>query len=179
MATAILPYMVAKRDFSYSNYGLLPFHASAILLPFGRRSFLPAMIERFNGEAVPMGDNTDREAYTLHTDAGRITLIYSGMGSPVTANALEKAAANNVDQIVLLGACGGVAEQVKVGDLVVPTGAIRGEGTSGYYQPASFPATPEPRLTAQLAAAARERSATNVHQDLVFTTDASYGNLLG
>lgn len=166
--------MSVRRNFSYSNYGSLPFQESAILFPFGRRSFLPAMVERFDGEPIAMGDNTDREAYTLRVNGRHITLIYSGMGSPVTANALEKAAANGVRRVVLFGACGGIVKQVEVGDLVVPTGAVRGEGTSRYYMPPSFPAAPDVELASQLLTAARERKETKVHQGAVYTTDASY-----
>jgi uridine phosphorylase len=130
--------------------------------------------QRFRGEPIAMGNNTDREAYTLHSDAGRLTLIYSGMGSPVVANALEKAAANGVERVVLFGACGGAAEQVKVGDLVVPAEAVRGEGTSRYYMPPSFPAKPDADLATRLSVVARERCETTVHHGDVFTTDASY-----
>lgn len=170
----ILTSMSIKRDFSYSNYGSLPFQESAILFPFGRRSFLPAMVKRFNGEPIAMGENTDREAYTLRINGSCITLIYSGMGSPVTANALEKAAANGVRRLVLFGACGGTVEQVQVGDLIVPSGAVRGEGTSRYYMPSSFPAVPDVELSFRLLASARNRTGTNVHQGFVYTTDASY-----
>ncbi len=162
----------ARRDFSNSRYGVLPFREAGILLPFGRRSFLPAIVDRFGGRTIPMGDNTDREAFDLPEHA--VTVVYSGMGSPATANALEKAAANGIRRVVLLGACGGVSADVRVGDIVVPTEALRGEGTSRYYRSAEIPALPNGRLCERVAASARERCRSTIHTGAVFTTDASY-----
>jgi len=41
-----------------------------------------------------------------------------------------------------LGKCGGLKKKNKVGDLILPIAAIRGEGTSGDYFPPEVPALP-------------------------------------
>jgi uridine phosphorylase len=96
------------------------------------------------------------------------------MGSPAAANALEMAAANGARQVILFGACGGVDREVQVGDLLVPTGAIRGEGTSRYYAPDDQPAVCDPELTSILLEEASRRESPRVHHGMVYTTDASY-----
>lgn len=163
-----------QRRFAHSNNPGLPISESVLLLPFGRRSYLPAVVERHDGEEVAVGETTDRIVYTLRRATPPVTLIYSGMGGPAAANAVEMAVANGARRLVVIGACGGTSPEVGVGDLVVPFGAVRGEGTSSYYAPPAFPAAFEPELTCRLITAARTRTHVSTHKGVVYTTDASY-----
>lgn len=165
---------MGQRRFGHSNNPGFRACESALLLPFGRRSYLPAIVDRYGGEEVVLDETTDRIVFTLRGAASPVTLIYSGMGGPAAANAVEMAAANGTRRLVVLGACGGVAPEVAVGDLVVPYGAVRGDGTSAYYAPPVFPAACDPELVCGLLAAARARDDLTVHKGIVYTTDASY-----
>ncbi len=162
--------MVERRFEHASNPGFRCAE-SAILLPFGRRSFLPAIVERAGGDEEPLDETTDRIVYQLR--AHRVTLVYSGMGAPAAANALEMAAANGARRVVVFGACGGVDAALEVGHLLVASGAVRGEGASRYYAPSGYPAVFDPLLTARLAERAGS-SGVPVHVGVVFTTDAGY-----
>jgi uridine phosphorylase len=102
-----------------------------------------------------------------------VTLVFSGMGSPAAANALEMVAAAGGRRVVVFGACGGVAPEVEVGHLIVATGGVRGEGTSRYYAPAGFPALFDVLLTTRLWRASSD-SGVPSHLGVVFTTDAGY-----
>ena len=64
--------------------------------------------------------------------------------------------------------------EVKSGDLVIATGAIRMEGTSKEYAPIEFPAVPNLQVTNALAASAREKLIT-YHTGVVQCKDAFYG----
>jgi len=44
--------------------------------------------------------------------------------------------------VLFLGKCGGLKKKNKVGDLILPIAAIRGDGTSNDYFPAEVPALP-------------------------------------
>jgi uridine phosphorylase len=164
---------MTTRRFSNANNPPFACDESVLLLPFGRRSFLPAIVEMWDGNEIPLDETTDRLVYRLKGAPSPITLVYSGMGSPAAANALEMAVHAGARRVVVFGACGGVAQAVGVGDLVVATGAVRGEGTSGYYAPPGFPAAFDPLLTAQLWRATGEAS-VGVHRGVVYTTDAGY-----
>ena len=164
---------MTTRRFSNANNPPFACEPSILLLPFGRRSFLPAIVEAWGGEEVPLDETTDRLVFSLSGAPSPITLVYSGMGSPAAANTLEMAVHAGARRLVVFGACGGVAEAVAVGDLVVATGAVRGEGTSGYYAPSGFPAAFDPLLTARLWRAAGE-AGVGVHRGVVYTTDAGY-----
>jgi len=160
---------MSRRDFSHANNPDFDCSENVILLPFGRRSYLEALVDTYNGGAVTLDETTDRIVYQL----GDLTLVYSGMGGPAAANALEMIANNGGRRVVVFGACGGTDPKVAVGDLVVVSGAVRGEGTSRYYAPVEFPATFDPVLTTRLHEAA-DRAETGNHLGVVYTTDAGY-----
>ena len=162
-----------QRHFQHASNPAFQSAESVLLLPFGRRSFLPAIVDGFGGREVRLDETTDREVYRLEEAPADVTLVYSGMGSPAAANALEMVAAAGARRLVVFGACGGVAEDVGVGHLVVAVGAVRGEGTSAYYAPPGYPAAFDPLMTAGLWSAASESEAT-AHRGVVFTTDAGY-----
>jgi len=162
-----------RRDFAHANNPDFACAESVLLLPFGRRSFLPAIVDTCGGEAVTLDETTDREVFRLTAAPSEITLVFSGMGSPAAANALEMVAVAGAQRVVVFGACGGVVTEVGVGELVVAGGGVRGEGTSAYYAPRGFPAAFDPLLTARLWEVA---SASDVpaHRGVVYTTDAGY-----
>jgi uridine phosphorylase len=165
---------MVKRRFTNSGNPGFSCSESVVVLPFGRRSYLPAIVSSLDGEEVELDETTDRQVFTLHGATGSLTLVYSGMGGPAVANALEMVAANGAREVVLFGACGGVDPRVAVGDLIVASGGVRGDGTSRYYAPAEFPAACDPLLTARLWQTARDTAKIAVHRGVVYTTDASY-----
>lgn len=165
---------MSGRNFAHSNNPGFECAELVLLLPFGRESYLPAVVERWNGEAVEMDETTDRIVYQLEAAAKPITLIFTGMGAPATANGLEMIAANGGRRVVLFGACGGVVPEVAVGDVVVATDAVRGEGTSRYYAPPERPAVCDPSVSQALWSAARATEHETVRRGRVFTTDAGY-----
>lgn len=74
--------------------------------------------------------------------ANGITIINFGMGSPNAATIMDLIAAINPRAVLFLGKCGGLKKRNKVGDLILPIAAIRGEGTSNDYLPPEVPALP-------------------------------------
>jgi AMP nucleosidase len=71
-----------------------------------------------------------------------ITLINFGMGSPNAATVMDLLSAVKPNACLLLGKCGGLKRKNKLGDLILPIAAIRGEGTSNDYFPPEVPALP-------------------------------------
>ncbi len=71
-----------------------------------------------------------------------ITIINFGMGSPGAATVMDLVAAIDPEAVLFLGKCGGLKKRNKLGDLILPIAAIRGEGTSNDYFPAEVPALP-------------------------------------
>jgi AMP nucleosidase len=71
-----------------------------------------------------------------------ITLINFGMGSANAATIMDLLSAIKPKACLFLGKCGGLKKKNKVGDLILPIAAIRGEGTSNDYFPPEVPALP-------------------------------------
>lgn len=74
--------------------------------------------------------------------ANDITIINFGMGSPSSATIMDLLTAIQPHAVLFLGKCGGLKKRNKIGDLILPIAAIRGEGTSNDYFPAEVPALP-------------------------------------
>lgn len=60
------------------------------------------------------------------------------------------------DTFVRVGTCGGIDLDVKGGDIVIATGAVRMEGTSREYAPIEYPAVADLEVANALVAAAKE-----------------------
>ncbi len=71
-----------------------------------------------------------------------ITIINFGMGSAGAATVMDLISAIEPEAVLFLGKCGGLKKKNKVGDLILPIAAIRGEGTSNDYFPPEVPALP-------------------------------------
>ena len=74
--------------------------------------------------------------------ADNITIINFGMGSPGAATVMDLLSAISPEAVLFLGKCGGLKKRNKIGDLILPIAAIRGEGTSDDYFPKEVPAMP-------------------------------------
>lgn len=77
---------------------------------------------------------------------GDITIINFGMGSAMAATVMDLLSAISPKAVLFLGKCGGLKAQNKLGDLILPIAAIRGEGASDDYMPSEVPALPSFRL---------------------------------
>ena len=71
-----------------------------------------------------------------------ITIINFGMGSATAATVMDQLSAIGPQAVLFLGKCGGLKHRAKLGDLILPIAAIRGEGTSNDYLPPEVPALP-------------------------------------
>lgn len=71
-----------------------------------------------------------------------ITMINFGMGSPNAAIVMDLLTATEPKAVLFLGKCGTLKQKNKLGDLILPIAAIRGDGTSNDYLPPEVPALP-------------------------------------
>jgi AMP nucleosidase len=102
--------------------------------------------------------------------AENITIINFGMGSPTAATVMDLLSAIEPEAVLFLGKCGGLKKRNKVGDLILPIAAIRGEGTSGDYFPPEVPALPAFALQKAVSTTIREAN-TDYWTGTVYTTN--------
>ncbi|MCX8019452.1 MAG: AMP nucleosidase [Chitinophagaceae bacterium] len=97
---------------------------------------------------------TDRPMPCVTSDD--ISIINFGMGSPNAATIMDLLTAINPKAVLFLGKCGGLKKRNKIGDLILPIAAIRGEGTSNDYFPPEVPALPAFALQKAVSTTIRE-----------------------
>ncbi len=88
--------------------------------------------------------------------AGGITIINFGMGSPNAATIMDLLTAIKPKAVLFLGKCGGIKKKNKLGDLILPIAAIRGDGTSDDYFPPEVPALPSFALQKAISTTVRD-----------------------
>lgn len=99
-----------------------------------------------------------------------ITIINFGMGSPGAATIMDLLTAIEPESVLFLGKCGGLKKRNKLGDLILPIAAIRGEGTSNDYFPPEVPALPAFALQKAISTTIREHE-VDYWTGTVYTTN--------
>jgi uridine phosphorylase len=101
----------------------------------------------------------------------KLTVTSTGIGAPSAAIALEELVKLGVGNFIRIGTSGSLQEEVKVGDLIIATGAIRDEGTSSAYVPLYYPAVAHVDIVWALRESARQLN-REVKLGLVHCKDA-------
>lgn len=104
----------------------------------------------------------------------RVTVMSTGMGGPSTAIAVEEMVKCGCDTFIRIGTCGGIDPTLVPGDLIIPTAAIRAEGTGREYAPIEYPAVADRTLVQALVDAAVKLNLRH-HTGIVQCKDSYYG----
>jgi len=145
----------------------------------GRFALIPGPKERSHKILQALENPTrsfsflDYEMHTGTIDGKRVTVGNGGRFAPDTAMTTEILCAAGAESLIRIGSCGSLQDHVKIGDLVIVTGAIRGEGTTSYYVPKNFSTVAHPDIVRALQRAA-ESLRVRYHLGRVFTTDALF-----
>jgi uridine phosphorylase len=115
----------------------------------------------------------DYEMHTGTIEGKRVTVGNGGRFAPDTAMTTEILCAAGAQSLIRIGSCGSLQDHVKIGDLVIVTGAIRGEGTTSYYVPKNFSTVAHPEIVGALKRAAESLEVCH-HLGWIFTTDALF-----
>ena len=104
----------------------------------------------------------------------RVLVVSHGIGGPSTAICVEELVQCGAQVLIRIGTCGGMHLEVRGGDLVVASAAIRMEGLSREYLPVEFPAVADFEVTAALAQAGKS-AGIPCHVGVVQCKDSFYG----
>lgn len=106
-----------------------------------------------------------------HNSNVGISMINFGIGSPLAGMVMHCLGyLDQVDAVIMLGLAGGLAEELSVGDFVLPTAAIRDEGTSRHYLHSDVPAEPNFKIQHVIQQTGNEIG-IKVRSGIVKTTD--------
>ncbi len=121
-----------------------------------------------------IADNREFVTYTGYIDGEKVSVTSTGIGGPSAAIAMEELVKVGATHFIRVGTCGGISLDVKGGDVVIATAAIRMEGTSKEYAPIEFPAVANLDITNALVKSAQELGYT-YHTGVVQCKDSFYG----
>lgn len=112
--------------------------------------------------------------WTGFLDGIKVSVCSTGIGGPSASIAVEELVRCGADTFLRVGTCGGIDPKLPPGDLIIPTGSIRKEGTTCEYVPIEYPAVPDYSMVAALVAAA-EKLGKRYHLGVVESKDSYYG----
>ena len=159
-------HFLAQRGLDAASIGL---RQSVIvsLLPVLERRLL-----RVLGTPEPQPHPIQHQAL-YHPDGYPFSVIASPMGAPMAVMLLEQLIALGARRLLYLGFCGALAPSYRIGNLFLPTHAVREEGTSYHYLPAEVLPYASPHIQTLLYTQA-QRLQLPVRQGPIWTTDAPY-----
>lgn len=138
--------------------------------------FRTALIATHLEGAVEKAWSREFRTFTGRIGTTLVSTCSSGIGGPSMAIAVEELGELGAHTFLRVGTCGGAQPGIRLGDLVVATGAVRSEGTPDAYVPREYPAIASHDLVAACVDAARAASLP-YHLGLIRSVDALYADL--
>jgi uridine phosphorylase len=111
--------------------------------------------------------------YEIEFRGRRLMVAHPRVGAPLAAASLEGAIVMGARKFIACGGAGVLTSSIPVGHLVVPTAAIRDEGTSYHYLPPSLEVKPHPRAVRAIKDTLK-KAGLNFIAGRTWTTDGLY-----
>ena len=165
---------------NYSEDVNRQYHIQVAKGEVGRYVILPGdpkrcvKIAQYFDNPVLIADNREYITYTGTLDGVKVSVTSTGIGGPSASIAMEELYRCGADTFVRIGTCGGMQTEIKSGDIVIATAAVRMEGTSREYAPIEYPAVANLDVTDALVEAAKEKGFV-YHTGVVQSKDSFYG----
>nr|WP_092071515.1 uridine phosphorylase [Dendrosporobacter quercicolus]NSL49333.1 uridine phosphorylase [Dendrosporobacter quercicolus DSM 1736]SDM27102.1 uridine phosphorylase [Dendrosporobacter quercicolus] len=135
-------------------------HLDCTSAQIGKYVFLPGdpdrskLIASYLDRAELSASKREFTTYTGWLDGTKVSATSTGIGGPSAAIAMEELVKLGAHTFIRVGTCGAIQEDLEPGTLIIPTAAIRKEGTSREYLPVEFPAVADFFLVDALRSAA-------------------------
>lgn len=155
-----LTQMVQLRPEDVGRYAIVP----------GPKDRLEVLVKKLDS---PLRNFSFME-YTMYTGTYKgikITAINGGRFSADTAITTEVICNAKIENIIRIGTCGSLDEDIKIGDLVVVDNVIRGDGVTPYYVDKDFKTLADKKIADILYEVAKNMG-INIHRGATWTTDA-------
>jgi uridine phosphorylase len=155
-----LTQMVQLRPQDVGKYAIVP----------GPKDRLEVLLKKFEN---PVKNFTFMEysMFTGNFEGIRITAINGGRFSTDTSITTEVMCNAQIQNIIRVGTCGSLDENIKVGDLFVVDEIIRGDGVTPYYVDKNFKTVADKKIADTLYEVGKGMGLT-IHRGKAWTTDA-------
>lgn len=126
----------------------------------GKYVFLPGSVERATliaehfDNPVKIAQNREFLTYTGTLEGVPVSVTSTGIGGPSAGIAIEELYTCGAHTMMRVGSAASTSPRVKIGEVVIPSGAVRMEGTGNHYLPVEFPAVPDYEVLKALETAA-------------------------
>ena len=138
------------------------------------------VVERHRGTVVDhvVSEIGRNPIYEIDVDGRRLVVMHPGVGAPLAAGFLEELIARGCRTFLACGGAGMLVPDVALGHVIVPTSAVRDEGTSYHYLPASRTVEPSPPAVDAIVSTAERHGVPHV-TGATWTIDALYRETRG
>ncbi len=118
----------------------------------------PARLDRiktFLSDVQELAYNREYRSLVGSYRGVKVLAVSTGIGGASAGIAVEELKNLGVKNMIRIGSCGALQPQVKIGDLVLVSGAVRDDGASKTYIDPIFPAVPDSELLFACISAAK------------------------
>lgn len=139
-------------------------------------------VEIFTPHVKSVTEIVPHKVYELELRGYNVTLIRAGIGAPLTGDTVLALGPTPCKRIIVIGSTGALHPELNIGDLIIPTKSLSGDGFSRYLQPGlpfadTFlqPAFPDEFLSDTLNGYANTlapAAGAAVHRGTIFSTDS-------
>lgn len=134
---------------------------------------IPLLAKAIDPHAHEIASHRGYLTYLAYYKELPILVSTSAIGGPSMAIVVEELALVGVQEFLRVGTTGAIQPDIQLGDIIIPTGAVRLEGASEDYAPLAYPAVADFTLTHRLIQSAKQQSRP-AHVGIVATTSTFY-----
>jgi len=144
----------------------------AVLLPgdIERADYIGTKFFRDSKEIV---QNREFHIYNGSYENKPVAVCSTGIGCMSAAVAIEELTNIGCKYFIRVGTCGSLSPQINPGDIIIATGAVRGDGASKEYVPIEYPAVADYHTVIALRNRAKKED-TDYKLGIIRTHDAFY-----
>jgi len=115
------------------------------------------LVVKYWEKAEKVADNRGLPVWTGVYKGIPVSVVSTGMGCPSAAIVVEELANIGAKKFIRIGTCGALKKEIKPGDIIIPTAAIRAEGTTKEYIGLEFPAAADFDMVSKLERSAKSK----------------------
>ena len=143
---------------------------------FFSKTVMNLFVEKYNAEVI---DESNENAtakfpvYSVNINGTNIAATHLPVGAPACVGNMEEIIALGAKNILAVGCCGCLDKEMEEYSIIIPTSAIRDEGTSYHYAPASEETVLDAKMVEKLENVMK-RNKLHYHKGKTWTTDAIF-----
>jgi uridine phosphorylase len=118
-------------------------------------------------------EDAHHPVFEIELNGKRLAFVHPGVGAPMAAGILEETIALGFRKFIACGSAGVLNKEIAVGHIIVPSVAVRDEGTSYHYLPPAREVSASPEGVAAIEQVLKQRGVPYI-VGKTWTTDAPY-----